>query len=573
MKKKILVSVDAGETRVAVLEAKGTARKGGTQAKDEKDDKEKAGGGRGRGGGRGGNGWRVGELYVERRGSRSIVGNIYKGVVDNVLPGMEAAFVDIGLERNGFLHVDEIVTPDGKSQPKRGHGKGRRIDELIKRGQEIVVQVVKDPLKTKGARLTMQVSIAGRYLVYMPQGAGIGVSRRMPDGERQQMRKSLERLHKQNKEKGGYIVRTAAQGARQEDFEREIAYLHKLHEVLERRSKDADAPSLIFQEADLPIRVLRDVLGSEFDGAEIDDEKQFQRVTSFFQRTAPELVSSVEMHSHSEHLFERYGAEAAFESTLSRRVDLPSGGYLIIDYAEALTVIDINTGSFTGKGKGRLEDTITKVNVEAADEVVRQLRLRDIGGIIVIDFIDMARAKNRDQVLKTLRKALDEDRTKTYVVEVSPLGLVEMTRQNVTDGVREILTERCPTCDGEGVVRSAETVAIDVLRRLRDVADSEKDADAHLIRVNLEGRARADAPLRQRPARFLEEELGRTFLFEGGGDALRSTPSRWARLSRGSGPRSSAGAAVRGGRRGAAARSTSRTCTTPETRSRGSMPW
>ncbi|MCB8969739.1 MAG: Rne/Rng family ribonuclease [Thermoleophilales bacterium] len=517
MKKKILVSVDAGETRVAVLEAKGTARKGGTQAKDEKDDKEKAGGGRGRGGGRGGNGWRVGELYVERRGSRSIVGNIYKGVVDNVLPGMEAAFVDIGLERNGFLHVDEIVTPDGKSQPKRGHGKGRRIDELIKRGQEIVVQVVKDPLKTKGARLTMQVSIAGRYLVYMPQGAGIGVSRRMPDGERQQMRKSLERLHKQNKEKGGYIVRTAAQGARQEDFEREIAYLHKLHEVLDRRSEDLSAPSLVFQEADLPIRVLRDVLGAEFDGAEIDDEKQFQRVTSFFQRTAPELVSSVEMHSHSEHLFERYGAEAAFESTLSRRVDLPSGGYLIIDYAEALTVIDINTGSFTGKGKGRLEDTITKVNVEAADEVVRQLRLRDIGGIIVIDFIDMARAKNRDQVLKTLRKALDEDRTKTYVVEVSPLGLVEMTRQNVTDGVREILTERCPTCDGEGVVRSAETVAIDVLRRLRDVADSEKDADAHLIRVNpkvARELMRHDSGLLE-----LEEELGRTFLFEGG-DAL-----------------------------------------------------
>ncbi len=505
MKKKILVSVDAGETRVAVLEAKGAARKGGAQNKDKQGEKK--------GGGRGGE-WRVGELYVERRGSRSIVGNIYKGVVDNVLPGMEAAFVDIGLERNGFLHVDEIVTPDGKAQPKRGHGKGRRIDELIKRGQEIVVQVVKDPLKTKGARLSMQVSIAGRYLVFMPQGAGIGVSRRMPDKERQQMRKSLERLHKENKEKGGYIVRTAAQGARQEDFEREIAYLHRLHEVLDDRSADLSAPALVFQEADLPIRVLRDVLGSEFDGAEIDDEKQFRRVTSFFKRTAPELVDSVEMHSHSDHLFDRYGAAQAFESTLSRRVDLPSGGYLIIDYAEALTVIDINTGSFTGKGKGRLEDTITKVNVEAADEVVRQLRLRDIGGIIVIDFIDMARAKNRDQVLKTLRKALDEDRTKTYVVEVSPLGLVEMTRQNVTDGVREILTERCPTCDGEGVVRSAETVAIDVLRKLRDVAGDGKRAEAMLIRVNpkvARELMREDSGLLE-----LEQELGKTFLFEGG---------------------------------------------------------
>ena len=285
--------------------------------------------------------------------------------------------------------------------------------------------------------------------------------------------------------------------------------------MLERRSKDADAPSLIFQEADLPIRVLRDVLGSEFDGAEIDDQKQFERVTSFFQRTAPELVDSVEMHSHSEHLFERHGAEEAFRSTLSRRVDLPSGGYLIIDYAEALTVVDINTGSFTGKGKGRLEDTITKVNVEAADEVVRQLRLRDIGGIIVIDFIDMARAKNRDQVLKTLRKALDEDRTKTYVVEVSPLGLVEMTRQNVTDGVREILTTKCPTCDGEGVVRSAETVAIEVLRKLRDVA--EQAGEAHLIRVNpkvARELMRHDSGLLE-----LEEETSKTFLFEGG-DAL-----------------------------------------------------
>ncbi len=501
MKKKILVSVDAGETRVAVLEAKGSARAG-----------RKKKGGEGKA-----DDWRVGELYVERRGSRSIVGNIYKGVVDNVLPGMEAAFVDIGLERNGFLHVDEIVTPDGKAVPKRGRGQGRRIDELIKRGQEIVVQVVKDPLKTKGARLSMQLSIAGRYLVYMPQGGGIGVSRRLPDGERGQMRKALEKIHAASREKGGYIVRTAAQGAKKEDFEREIAYLHKLNEVVDRRGKDAEAPSLVFQEADLPIRVLRDVLGSEFDGAEIDDQKQFERVTSFFQRTAPELVESVEMHSHAEHLFTRYGAEEAFRSTLSRRVDLPSGGYLIIDYAEALTVIDINTGSFTGKGRGRLEDTITKVNVEAADEVVRQLRLRDIGGIIVIDFIDMARAKNRDQVLKTLRKALDEDRTKTYVVEVSPLGLVEMTRQNVTDGVREILTTRCPTCDGEGVVQSAETVAIEVLRKLRDVAEGRGAKQAHLIRVNpkvARELMRADSGLVE-----LEEETGKTFLFEGG-DAL-----------------------------------------------------
>ncbi len=500
MKKKILVSVDAGETRVAVLEAAGSpSRSNGGRAGKQK---SKPGD------------WRVGELYVERKGSKSIVGNIYKGVVDNVLPGMEAAFVDIGLERNGFLHVDEIVTPDGKAVPKRGRGQGRRIDELIQRGQEILVQAVKDPLKTKGARLTMQLSIAGRYLVYMPQGGGIGVSRRMADNERSQMRKALDKLYDPKKDKGGYIVRTAAQGATKEDFAREIKYLHKLHDVLERRGKEAEAPSLVFQEADLSIRVLRDVLGAEFDGAEIDDPQQHDRVTKFFERTAPELVDSVELHQRKEHVFERYGAEQAFRSTLSRRVDLPSGGYLIVDYAEALTVIDINTGSFTGKGKGRLEDTITKVNVEAADEVVRQLRLRDIGGIIVIDFIDMARAKNRDQVLKTLRKALDEDRTKSYVVEVSPLGLVEMTRQNVTEGVREILTTKCPTCDGEGVVESAETVSIEIQRRLRDLVADEPEPEAHLIRVNpkvAQELLKTDSGLHE-----LEQETGRHFLFEGG---------------------------------------------------------
>ena len=467
MKKKILVSVDAGETRVAVFERKGNAKP------------------------------RVGELYVERRGSRSIVGNIYKGVVDNVLPGMEAAFVDIGLERNGFLHVDEIVLPGGEKVPRRGHGKGRSIAELIKPKQEVLVQVVKDPLKTKGARLSMQLSIAGRYLVYMPQGAGVGASRRLPDAERDRLRKLLQKLHKDD---GGVIVRTAAQGAKKEDFERDLDYLHKLAEVVERRAKDIKAPDLVFQEADLSIRVLRDVLSKEFEGAIIDDEKQHQRVSSFFQRTAPELVEKVELYEGNESLFEREGAEEALRSTLSRRVDLPSGGYLMIDYAEALTVIDINTGSFTGRGKGRLEDTITKVNIEAAEEVVRQLRLRDIGGIIVIDFIDMARSRNRDQVLKTMRKALDEDKTKTYVVEISPLGLVEMTSQNVTDGVREILTKKCPTCEGEGVILSEETVAIDVLRKLRELVASKPEPEAFLIRVNPQGGGEA-ARGGQRPAR------------------------------------------------------------------------
>jgi ribonuclease G len=482
MKKTILVSADRGETRVAVLESK---QKGSRRE--------------------------VAELYIERRGRRSIVGNIYKGKVDNVLPGMEAAFVDIGLERNGFLHVDEIVTPDGKQAPRRGRGRGRRIDELIKPGQEIVVQVVKDPLKTKGARLSMQASIAGRYLVYAPQGSGVGVSRRLTDKERDRLRKMVDRTYKGP---GGLIVRTAAHGAKKADFVREIDYLHKLHEVLERRTKETKAPNLVFQEADLSVRVLRDVFLSDFEKAIIDSEQQFDRVTKFFQRTAPELVSGVELYRDRKPLFEKWGIDKEIESTLSRRVDLPSGGYLMIDYAEALTVIDVNSGSFTGRGRGGLEETITRVNTEAADETVRQLRLRDIGGIIVIDFIDMARSRNREKVLGTLRKALDADKSKSYVVEVSPLGLVEMTRQNVTDGVREILTTRCPTCDGEGVVLSEETVALEGLRKLRDIVAEKPDPEAFLIRVHPKVAAELIEP--ESGLADFESETGKEFHFEGG---------------------------------------------------------
>src|SRR3954462_9464688 len=482
MKKTILVSAERGETRVAVLEAK---QKGG------KTD--------------------VAELYIERRGRRSIVGNIYKGKVDNVLPGMEAAFVDIGLERNGFLHVDEILTPDGEQAPRRGRGGGRRINELIKPGQEILVQVVKDPLKTKGARLSMNVSIAGRYLVFAPSGSGVGVSRRLADKERDRLRKMVDRTYKGP---GGLIVRTAAHGAKKGDFVREISYLQKLNEVLERRSQGSKAPALVFQEADLSIRVLRDVFLSEFEKAIIDSPKQFERVTNFFQRTAPELVDGVELYEGKKPLLEKWKVDEEIESTLNRRGDLPSGGYLIIDYTEALTVLDVNSGSFTGRGKGGLEETITKVNTEAAEEAVRQLRLRDIGGIIVIDFIDMARASNRDKVLKTMRKALDADKSKSYVVEVSPLGLVEMTRQNVTDGVREILTAPCPTCEGEGVVLSAETVALEGLRKMRDFAAESPDAEAFLIRVNpkvAHELTDEDSGLTE-----LEEETGKRFHFEGG---------------------------------------------------------
>src|SRR4051794_10962564 len=459
-------------------------------------------------------GYRVAEVYFERRGGRSIVGNIYKGRVDNVLAGLEAAFVDIGLDKNGFLHVDEIVLP-GVEQAKRGRGNGPRITDLLKPGQEIVVQVVKDPLKTKGARLSMELTIAGRYMVYAPTGEGVGVSRRLEDKERDRLRKEAKQLDLGG---GGAIIRTAAHGATRADFERELQYLFKLNGVLEQRVKDTAAPALVFQEADLSVRVVRDIFSEHFERAIVDDELAHHRLVSFFTRTAPELVDRVELYDGEDGpLFEAYGVDPVINGMLERRVDLPSGGYLVIDYAEALTVIDVNTGSFTGKGKSaRLEDTITKTNLEAAEEVVRQLRLRDIGGIIVIDFIDMARSRNREAVLKVLRKALDEDRTKTFVVEISPLGLVEMTRQNVTDGVREIMTKPCPVCSGEGVVKSEETIAIEFARHLRHMVIEAGDAgpEAYLLRINPKVTAWfiADGA---RELHALEEETGAYFHFEG----------------------------------------------------------
>jgi ribonuclease G len=504
LKKQVLVSVDRGETRVALLEATGTVAPRKPASSSSRRRRKPAAPTAG---------YQVAELYLERRGSRSIVGNIYKGRVDNVLAGLEAAFVDIGLEKNGFLHVDEIVLP-GVDAPRRGRGgarDGRQITDMLKPGQEIVVQVVKDPLKSKGARLSMDLTIAGRYMVYAPYGEGVGVSRRLDEKERERLRKEASKLELGG---SGAIIRTAAQGAKRAGLERELVYLFKLGEVLQKRVAETQAPALVFQEADLSVRVVRDIFSSDFERAVVDDAKQHHRLVSFFSRTAPDLVEHVELWEEATPLFETFGVEKVLDSTLSRRVDLPSGGYLVIDYAEALTVIDINSGSFIGRGKGaRLEDTITKTNLEAAEEVVRQLRLRDIGGIIVIDFIDMARSRNRDAVLKTLRKALDEDRTKTFVVEISPLGLVEMTRQNVTDGVREIMTRPCPTCDGEGVIKSEETIAIEFERRMRDLA-KESSAEAILIQMN----PRVSAEFTSGGARTLhavEEETGKWFHFEG----------------------------------------------------------
>jgi len=442
-KRELLVSVDVGEQRVAVLE----------------DDQ-------------------VAEVYLERPERRSIAGNIYLGQVDNVLPGMEAAFIEIGLEKNGFLYVDEIVTPE-----LEGKRHGKKIQDLISRGETIMVQAVKDPMKTKGARLTTEISLPGRFVVYQPNGDGYGVSRRLDDDERSRLKDILKGLDLKG---GGVIVRTAAEGASAEDIERDLVFLQKLWKAIETRSKKAKPPTLLYQEAELPLRVTRDLFTEQFERALVDEDRAYKRIVGYLKKTSPHMVERVIRYKEKQPLMEAYGVDAEIKSTLSRRVDLPSGGYLIFDYAEAFTVIDVNTGRFVGSRSrssgARLEDTITKNNLEAVKEVVRQLRLRDIGGIIVIDFIDMANPKNRATVEEALRTELERDRTKTYVVEISPLGLVEMTRQNVTDGPREVMTKKCPTCGGDGIVLSETSAAVDIERRLRALATGSR-SQAYRVEV------------------------------------------------------------------------------------------
>ncbi len=473
VKKEIFVSIDVGEQTVAVLEDGKPA-----------------------------------EVYLGRPERKTVAGNIYKGVVDNVLPGMEASFVDIGLQRNGFLYVDEIVVPE-----LEGKRHGKRIQELISRGEEVLVQAVKDPMGTKGARLTTEISLPGRFLVYTPYGDGIGVSRRLEDDERERLKKICKGLELPE---GGLIVRTAAEGASEEELSGDLKLLLKLWSTIRGRAARTEAPALVYQEAELPLRIIRDLFITDFKRVVVDHERTYRRIVGYLKRTSPELAARVERYTGKEPLLEKSGVREAVNSTLGRRVDLPSGGYLIFDYAEAFTVIDVNTGRFVGgRGKssqGRLEDTITKNNLEAVGEVVRQLRLRDIGGIIVIDFIDMANPKNRQLVEEALNRELARDRTKTYVVEISPLGLVEMTRQNVTDGPREILTISCPTCAGDGVIVSPETHAVEAERKLRQHIAGSK-AEAFVVEMHSDVAAIMIGPGGSRLAE-LEAETGRRFAFK-----------------------------------------------------------
>ena len=467
--KTILISVDLSELRVAVLEEGRTV-----------------------------------ETYIERRGAGSIAGNIYKAKIDNILPAIDAAFVDFGAPKNGFLQVRDVVVPGLSATARRR----KKISDMLSNGQDILVQIEKNPMKTKGARVTMELSIAGRFLVLTPDGEGSGVSKRLPDGERERLRKLVKQLETDGV---GVIARTAAAGATLEDLERDLRFLRKIWAQVQARAKTAPAKTMVHQDGDLSLRVIRDLLTRNVDKVVVDSERQYRRILGWVRTTQPEFADRIELHTGSQPLFEQYGVEAAIRSTLNRRVDLPSGGYLLFDYAEAFTVIDVNSGSSTRQS--HLEETTLRTNVEAAREVLRQLRLRDIGGIIVIDFIDLERERNRKELLAVLTEELTKDRTKTYLVDISPLGLVEMTRQNTTEGVRETLTSICPTCGGEGRVLSQDTMAVEAERKLRKLAHGSS-SEAFRIRLNAKVAAKLAGPGGVKLLE-LERETGRFFTLEG----------------------------------------------------------
>lgn len=387
------------------------------------------------------------EHYVDRATHRSYVGNVYLGRVQNVLPSMEAAFVDIGKGRNAVLYAGEVNWDsfglDG--QPKR-------IESVLKSGQSVLVQVTKDPVGHKGARLTSQISLPGRYLVYVPGGSMTGISRKLPDKERARLKQILKKVMPSG---AGVIVRTAAEGASEEELERDITRLAKQWESIKRKSKSANAPSLLNSEPDLTVRVVRDVFNEDFSSLVVSGEEAWTTVHEYVDYVAPNLAERLSHWSEDRDVFSAYRIDEQINKALERKVWLPSGGSLVIDRTEAMTVVDVNTGKFTGQG-GNLEETVTKNNLEAAEEIVRQLRLRDIGGIIVIDFIDMVLESNRDLVLRRMLECLSRDRTKHQVAEVTSLGLVQMTRKRVGQGLLEAFSHTCEHCSGRGLVLSGD---------------------------------------------------------------------------------------------------------------------
>jgi ribonuclease G len=440
------------------------------------------------------------EFFVERKRDRGLVGNIYRGKVTRVLPGMQAAFVDLGpkVERAAFLYVADVLgagdqsklfddadTDDGADESPEGAASriarsrkqlaNRKIEDLLKPGQTVLCQVVKDPIGQKGARVTGYLSLPGRYSVFMPHVAQVGVSRRIgSDKERRRLRDLVNEVRPKG---SGFIIRTAAEDAGDQELRDDVDFLARLWGEIDKRHELMSGAGLVYADLDLSLRVVRDLMREDTSEVQIDDDDQYERVRKFTEAFLPRFTERIKKYEGRRPIFDHYHIEPALRAAVARKVPLRSGGSLVIDQGEALTAIDINTGSFTNTGSGNLEDTVTANNLEACDEVARQLRLRNIGGIIVVDFVDMDKENNRRKVWDAFQKALSRDRARTNVTKISELGLVEMTRKRTRESLVQLLTEPCPTCEGSGVVKSVVTVAYEILREVRrsgTLVDNEK---------------------------------------------------------------------------------------------------
>ena len=475
MNKEMIVSSNGHETRVAILE----------------DDQ-------------------LAEIFVERERNRGVVGNVYKGRVSKVLPGMQSSFIDIGLERDGFLYVSDVITnldefdsgddeaePRAKGDGEKDRGEKERdrdreerqpeakIEELLKEGQDVVVQVAKEPLGTKGARLTGHVTLPGRFLVFMPTVDHIGISRKIATREeRARLRGIVREFRDEHNFGGGVIIRTAAEGRTKEDILADLHYFHKIWVEMRQKSDGRRAPAVVYQEPSLVNKLLRDLLTDDYSAIRIDDPREYERIVEFIGRIMPSLSSRVKLYDKDYPIFEEYGVQAELDKALRSKVWLKSGGSIVINQTEALVAIDVNTGRYVGKKTaGRLEDTIIKTNLEAAKEIVRQIRLRDLGGIIVCDFIDMEEKKNRQKVFQAVEQELRKDRAPSKALQVSDFGLVIVTRKRVKQSLERVLTEPCPYCSGAGTIKSSSTVCYEILTEIKKLGP-DLDGPGVLLRVN-----------------------------------------------------------------------------------------
>ena len=500
------------------------------------------------------------EVFIERERSRGVVGNIYKGRVSKVLPGMQSSFIDIGLERDAFLYVSEVVNtveefdrleagedeeddqpmpvpvevltvPEGAADlpaPQEGGPRVERrardrtpsrddrdrerpeakIEDLLKEGQEILVQVVKEPLGTKGARLTSHVSMPGRFLVFMPTVDHVGVSRKIESREeRGRLRGIVKSFREAHGFTGGVIIRTAAAGRSEEDIVSDLSWFHQIWTEIRQKMEARRAPAVLFQEQSLVIKLLRDLLTDDYSAIRIDDEQEHRRVLALVERIMPALVPRVKLYTKTFPIFEEYGVQGEIDKALRSKVWLKSGGYLVINQTEALVAIDVNTGRYVGKRTGRLEDTIVKTNLEAVKEIVRQIKLRDLGGIIVLDLIDMEEKKNRQKVFQEVEKELRRDRSPSKALQVSDFGLVIVTRKRVKQSLERQLTEPCPYCSGSGSIKSAFTICYEILTEIQKIGP-ELDGQGVILRVNPDI-ARALKEEEQALLRDLESTLGK----------------------------------------------------------------